>query len=205
MDWRKVPASLAGPRGVAAAMVVVGHKEAHLMTKLFTITAVLATALAGVAATAGLALAEENGKLYPAFGCVETGTGGGSTINRNEVRITKSSGAASETATVLCPIIRDERASFGSIGSAIVHAYDTIFDKNLSCTLNARSYQHGPIRFETKATSGVNSNGENLVFDGFFVDDVEGGNDAHYYLQCQIPTNVGTQVVKFFSYEVTEF
>src|SRR5688500_2109531 len=85
-------------------------KDRLSMKKLLACSALLATSLAGVAATGGLALADENGKLYPAFGCLETGTGGGTTINRNEVRITKSSGGVDETAFVLCPIIRDERS-----------------------------------------------------------------------------------------------
>jgi hypothetical protein len=174
------------------------------MNKLFAISALLVTSLAGVAATHGLAIAEENGKLYPAFGCVEAGTGGGGTINRNEVRVTKSSGGVDETATILCPIIRDERASsVGGIGSAVVHVLDTILNKDVSCTLNARSYANGPIKFETQATSGVDSDGDDLVFDGFSLG-FNANHDAHYYFQCQVPTNQGVQVVKIYSYEVTE-
>ena len=175
------------------------------MNKLLACSAVLATSLAGVAATGGLALADENGKLYPAFGCVETGTGGGSTINRNEVRITKSSGGVDETAFVLCPIIRDERERtlVAGIPHAVVHAVDTLFNKDLSCTLNARHHANGPIIFETKTTTGVNSAGQDLVFDGIRVNNPS-GYEAHYYLQCQVPTNQGPQFVKIFSYEVTE-
>jgi len=176
------------------------------MKKLFAVTALLATSVAGVAATGGLANADENAKLYPAFGCLETGTGGGTTINRNEVRITKSSGGVNETAFVLCPIVRDERSSgfFGSV-SAVVHVSNTILNKNLSCTLTARHHANGPITFQTKTTSGVNSAGEDLVLGSLLVNSHDGGQDAFYYIQCEVPTNQGGgQVVKIFSYEVTE-
>jgi hypothetical protein len=36
------------------------------------------------------------------------------------------------------------------------------------------------------------------------VDNIPGGQSAHYYFQCQVPTNQGVEVVKIYSYEVTE-
>ena len=177
------------------------------MNKFLACSALLATALAGVAATGGLALAEENGKLYPAFGCIETGTGGGSTINRSEFRITKSSGGVDDTATILCPIIRDERTTnflVEGIKTAVVHVFDTILNKDVSCSLIARHHSGNSIFFQTQSTSGVNSAGQDLVFENLHTGNVEGGNDAYYYIQCKVPTNQAPQVVKIFSYEVTE-
>jgi hypothetical protein len=175
------------------------------MNKLIATASIALASLAAVAMTDRAASAVSDSKLYPAFLCSETGTGGGGTVNKNEVRITKSSGGVDEVATVLCPLVH-ERGTYGGafLNTARVQLLDTILNKDVTCSLNFRSPQQGVEFFQSASTSGVSSAVTTLEFlNPVYVGTVATG-DAYYYIQCALPTNQGAQVVKLFSYEATE-
>jgi hypothetical protein len=82
-----------------------------------------------------------------------------------------------------------------------MHVLDTIFDADVKCTLGARDHDGTTLLYETKQTTGVQSGGTDLVYDG------DGANTkfrSYYFFTCELPTNNGQQLAKIYSYRVKE-
>ena len=176
----------------------------QLTTK--TLLSLAAIAAVAIPLTGRLARAGEDGKNYPAFQCIEQGAGA-PTVNKSEYRISKLIGTPGASTVMLCPIVHDDfegASGFANskIARATVHVLDTIPTADVSCTLAARDQDGEAYLYETRSTSGVQSGGTALTFDG---DDKWTWLESYYYLKCSLPTNVDPyQLAKIYSYQVVE-
>jgi hypothetical protein len=145
-------------------------------------TAVLALPISAVHA--------EDGKVYSAIGCQQSGVGA--------EPYRHAGGAYNYTANlgfVFCPIVKDEVGSTNGLNSAYVFFYKPATSEAFACTLYSRNQYatagYTQYRYDTNATAGYRY---------LYFTPISSYSSGHYLLGCWLPSNSGV-----ISYQTNEW
>jgi hypothetical protein len=141
-------------------------------------------------------------KSYPAFTCLESGTGT-SDFDRSEYRITRTGSAG--TGLLLCPLVRDTFESGGIFSgyvmsiNAEITLQDNHFTENITCTIfNKRLSDGSAYSYKSASTEGSSATVKKLLVGDAFT------MEGYAFLKCSVPTNGSNGYTRIFAYKVKE-
>jgi hypothetical protein len=142
-------------------------------------------------------------KSYPAFMCVESGSGTGD-FNRSEYRLTRTGSAGD--GLLLCPFIRD---SFTDDAHLLAHVnymgaeitvMDNHFDEDITCALISKKLSDG----SAFAYTSAKTEGSSTTVKKISLVDYDFAMEGYGFLKCSVPTNGTRGYTRIFAYKIQE-